>query len=253
VISEKLKISLPLRPSENRILLATSENRQKLAIYQPYFPEILLYSSENLDQPPQILKLGDSPPKISKIHFYDQNTLSYLTQRGQFFTYDIRQSGHMPANVFQTSENSKADIIYTFDSIPSKHFVGIVDSCGGYEKFDVRNTKISLARQILQEFEDVKSILGSQFNLLYGQESLAGENYFVLSGMKQTCVPVFCDQNFSDQGQVVSIFRHQGHTKTVTNAFWHPTVPRLVFSTSIDSMLHAWQFNAEENPEICEK
>jgi hypothetical protein len=155
---------------------------------------------------------------------------------------------------------------FSFDTIPSAYKVGMVDSYGGYETFDIRMPSSALGRTVIPGFEKNSGIISQRFNIEYepqktGVMTNQHHHQFILTGLREDSVQVIReDDDILGEGNVVegkssgglssvkSVFTHDGHSKTVTHALWHPVAERLVFSASVDSMLHAWQFNySDEN------
>lgn len=220
-------------------------------------------------------KLGQTGEKVTKMKVWDVNatptevsnpsTIFLLGEDGVVLLVDLRLSSspmsftstrsrseivdEPEASAVIVDEDSEAtgssssEILYTFDTTAS--IVGILDSCGGYETFDIRTGSIIGARTLLPGGGG--SILRETFNLQYSpvvEATRESSNpLFLVSGLDCSAVPVLqALPGKEGQGEVGSIFVHDGHFKRVSASVWHPSVDKLVFSASVDSMLHAWQY-----------
>lgn len=188
-------------------------------------------------------KINDSGA-IRKLKFWDENTVLFCTSKGFISLLDLREknlSKIYSPEVNQSQETSSSPLIYSFDCIANLNKIGIVNSNGGLFTTDIRNTKEIIARD-LPDMKNINAILGEKFNLEYDPKSSAEDTKFVVTGMKQDNVPVFKEL----EDGILSVFTHDGHSKTVTNVCWHSLTENLLFSTSIDSVIHAWQYISED-------
>jgi len=220
---------------------------------------------------------------ITKLKFWDEKSVSFCTSNGVVCIYDLRtgkplqdsiilQGTKSPLNNFiaanvseVTSETSSTSSVlptsssqprpssstaFSFDTVPSQFKVGLVDSYGGYETFDVRNTASASSpssigtRVGIPGFENNSGIISQRFNIEYSPD--VNVSNFILTGLREQSVQVI-HEDFTSSTPLQTLFVHNGHCKPVTHALWHPVAERLIFSASIDSMLHAWQFNTEED------
>jgi WD40 repeat protein len=189
-----------------------------------------------------------SPPassgRVTKLKFWDENTLSYCTEKGLIALYDLRKKD-LAASFSATrlqAETSSASILYSFDCIPQHNTIGVVDSCGGYESFDIRSMKEERSRTLLPGASGAGGLLKGKFNMEYEPNPRSeGKVKFIVTGMKEDVVQIYEDKGHGIE--VSPVFAHDGHSKPVSHALWHPLSEGLLFSTSIDSVLHAWQYN----------
>ncbi|ODN01894.1 WD repeat-containing protein 73 [Orchesella cincta] len=209
--------------------------------------------------------------QIVKMKEWDMNTCIFLTTHGTIALYDLRNGKNEPdlffhstksSNNAQLSAPSTIPVIFSFDCLPPQSKVGVLDSCGGYETCDVRFVKKNsseeptLSRTLLPEFTTLAGVYPEWFNIEY--EPLTEmmrekeRNRFIISGTKKECVPVFQEPEISSDSdskpsseslQSVFAFSHDGHSKPVSHSIWHPVAKNLVFSASVDAVLHAWQFS----------
>lgn len=220
------------------------------------------------------------PGSIVKIKEWSPDTCIFLTSRGTMAIYDFRSGANVPEVFFHTtkspnniandpsvSSSSTTPIIFSFDCIPKRNHVGVIDSCGGYETYDPRfigkgemksedvggtkaegdgTTETSTQSRCLlsQEFSNVSGVYSDHFNIEYEESTKMREterNRFIISGLKTEYVPVL-SENTADTLSIHPVFSHDGHSKHVTHATWHPVAENLIFSSSIDAVLHAWQY-----------
>lgn len=216
-----------------------------------------------------------------KLREWDNNSCIFLTSSGTVALCDLRTKLETPGLLFHASKSpiiahppessSNHPIIFTFDCLPKWNKIGVLDSCGGYETFDARNVCTSgpstatTTRSLLPEFADLAGVYSQWFNIeLEEKPEMMRENVrrnrFIISGLKRECVPVFQEEldlvnksehceTTSGVSKLRSVFSHDGHSKPVTHAIWHPASNNLVYSASVDAVLHAWQFIPEEEEE----
>lgn len=211
---------------------------------------------------------------VVKIRDWDENSCIFMTSSGTVVIYDLRCGNGDPQIMIHATKSAvKADtasadqgqVIFTFDCLPNQNLVGILDSCGGYETFDSRAVNQSgatsttegsqcvNARVLLPQFEGLGGVYADSFNIEYEVRTKVRENEqnrFIISGLKKEGVPVLREtlgtSSTEDVNNINPVFSHDGHSKPVTHARWHPAADNLIFSASLDAVLHAWQFIPDE-------
>jgi len=134
-------------------------------------------------------------------------------------------------------------ILWSFDTVTPLNKIGIVDSCGGYETFDIRKLDPTVSNRVILPGCVAKELLGQKFNIEYEPyRGFGSEIKFIVTGMKDENVLVYSDRVTGRVMEVSPVFSHDGHSSTVTHATWHPLTKNLLFSTSANSTLHAWQY-----------
>jgi len=191
-------------------------------------------------------KIQNNQGPATKVKYWDETTLSVTTEKGTVALYDTRSD----TTTMEFSARKAADqlpgIQYSHDTIPGKNRIGIVDSCGGYESFDIRKgMSTDSSRVILPGCTDSDGLIARKFNLQYDPHIESGStSNFIVTGMKEDVVQIYQEIG----NEVSPLFRHDGHSKVVTHALWHPTSERLLLSCSIDAVLHAWQYHVVKEP-----
>ncbi|CAL8114112.1 unnamed protein product [Orchesella dallaii] len=269
---------------DNRIILGAPQNSKAGGSILIHEWETGSDESLTRDTPTSTFKIWENASNlrcghIIKMKGWDMNTCIFLTNEGTVALYDLRNGKEQPDLFFhvtkspnhaqQQSTSSSTlsstptiPVIFSFDCIPQQNMVGILDSCGGYETFDVRcvtpNNETNLSRTLLPEFTTLAGVYPEWFNIEYEPLTEMREkkrNRFIISGTKKECVPVFREPEISSDldskpssescQSVESVFSHDGHSKPVSHSIWHPVAKNLVFSASVDAVLHAWQFISE--------
>lgn len=185
--------------------------------------------------------------RVTKLKFWDDHTLSLLSEKGVVLLYDLRTSSppENSTSFVSSKASSYSETVFSFDSLKPKHRIGIIDSYGGYESFDVRVTTPPVeGRRALLPLHGSR-VVRDKFNIEFSEQGSMNE--FLVCGIKEEQVHILVEGEGSGSFEVTPIFVHDGHTRTVTRALFHGTVERLVFSASVDSMLHAWQYNYDHN------
>lgn len=189
-------------------------------------------------------KIPKNQGRITKVKYWDENSVSFSTEKGALGIFDTR-SAHFTTDLYAAKSQSQLSAIqYSHDTVPLKYRIGVVDSCGGYQSFDIRNlpnaSESSSNRVILPGCMRSDGVLVEKFNIQYDPHIMEDDSVnFIVTGMKEDIVQVYKEQ----KKELLPVFTHDGHSKVVTHGLWHPTSDRLLLSCSIDAVLHAWQYN----------
>jgi hypothetical protein len=190
---------------------------------------------------------------IEKVQYWDENLVAFSTAKGSVFFYDLLQRMDKPAIVIkppQTAVSSgSSTLCNSFDAHPDQNIMALLNTYGNFEVFDIKRPDTPVVTTILPGYENL-SVLHGRFNLQFqklqdGSHQEPSDYYakFIATGFKDEMIPVY---KCTKTGEICPLFTHDGHTKVVTTAIWHTVSDNLLFSSSTDAVLHAWQYIENE-------
>ena len=183
--------------------------------------------------------------RISKALYWDDNVISLCSSKGAVNLYDLRVNPPKPELEVKLEDSGlvNAQVQYSFDVKTSVNIIGVCDTLGHFQLFDTRKPSDCFSQITIPGYAEAP-VLSRKFNLRF--QKLVGTARdeevllkFIISGFKEEIVPVY---KCLKSAEILPVFTHDGHTKTVTNAMWHNMTDNLLFSASTDAVLHAWQY-----------
>ncbi|CAG7727108.1 unnamed protein product [Allacma fusca] len=188
--------------------------------------------------------------QIKKIQYWDDNVVAFCTSKGSILFYDLLQPMDKPVTTIESPPTALASdsavLCHSFDTHPSENILGLLNSSGKFEIFDIKKPDSPVVSTILPGYDHL-SVLQGKFNLQFQKlQTQSPSDYyakFIATGFKDEMIPVY---ECTKAGDIRPLFTHDGHTKIVTTAMWHTASDNLLFSSSIDAVLHAWQYIENE-------